>query len=335
MCILSHKGAKDLMNTIFYTVLNMSITAAVIGVILSILRIFLKNTLPKFVMYSLWSVVLFRMLIPFSLGSKLSLINIIKGYFVKIVEIAPLVNQLPDSSMLNYIKTASVYFPVEYKTKALQNIFSIASAVWLLGTIIAIAITLTLYFLISFELSKSVLFKDDLILTTCKEALKIKNNVKVYTSSVVATPIALGIFNSRIIIPTQMDEKTLEFIFLHELIYINRKDNLWRLIGIFAACLHWFNPFTWFFLYLCAEDMELACDSTVLKHLKYSQRKEYTKALASTTINQQTAFTAFGGRAIKQRILYTLNYKSVSLAMSAISAVFCSLLILIFLTNPI
>lgn len=60
------------MSRIFLTVLNMSLTAGYCIAAVIVLRFFLKKR-PKIFSYLLWSVVLFRLLCPFSISSSYSL----------------------------------------------------------------------------------------------------------------------------------------------------------------------------------------------------------------------------------------------------------------------
>ncbi|NLM09215.1 MAG: peptidase M56, partial [Clostridiaceae bacterium] len=60
------------MSELFLSVLNMSITASYGIIFVILVRLFLKKA-PKFISYALWGVVAFRLIIPFSFESILSL----------------------------------------------------------------------------------------------------------------------------------------------------------------------------------------------------------------------------------------------------------------------
>ena len=60
-----------MLEQIFLKVLDMSRSAAMIIVIICLVRIFLKR-FPKYISYMLWSVVLFRLICPFTLESRIS-----------------------------------------------------------------------------------------------------------------------------------------------------------------------------------------------------------------------------------------------------------------------
>ena len=61
------------MSKMFLSVLNMSITASYVILFVVIIRLMLKRA-PKVISYALWSVVAFRLLIPFSFKSIYSLL---------------------------------------------------------------------------------------------------------------------------------------------------------------------------------------------------------------------------------------------------------------------
>lgn len=62
-----------MLEELFLKILNMSYTASIVIVFVLIARLVLKKA-PKVFSYSLWSVVLFRLLCPFSFESALSLL---------------------------------------------------------------------------------------------------------------------------------------------------------------------------------------------------------------------------------------------------------------------
>ena len=63
------------LQTVFSTVLNMSITASISILVILLARIVLKRA-PKIFSYALWAVVLFRLLCPVSLTSGFSLMGL-------------------------------------------------------------------------------------------------------------------------------------------------------------------------------------------------------------------------------------------------------------------
>ena len=80
--------------TFMPTLLNMSLTASVAIVLVTLLRLLLKKA-PKVISYALWGVVLFRLLCPVSIGSDFSVYNLFdtpteeSGTATSIIEYVP------------------------------------------------------------------------------------------------------------------------------------------------------------------------------------------------------------------------------------------------------
>jgi len=67
----------NVLEAVFTTVLNMSITASVSAVGVMLVRLILKK-MPRIFSYALWSAVLIRLVIPVSFTSTFSLLNTYK-----------------------------------------------------------------------------------------------------------------------------------------------------------------------------------------------------------------------------------------------------------------
>ncbi len=274
----------------FYWILNMSIIATVYGMLLYTLR-YIK-TCPRTVIYALWGVVLIRMLCPVSFSSKLSLMNILSRLSgMTMVKTVPVEDF--SLSLSNTIQRAETYQPIAYRSSAWENVFTVASMIWLVLALAGILAMLILYGLTMSELKKVVLLRDNL-----------------YEGPMVNSPTVIGILRPRIILPLDTEDEKLVYILLHEKIHIYRRDNLWRMIAILAACIHWFNPMSWVFLKLFLNDCELACDEGAIKRLKPEERKEYARTLLTYADGDSTIFSsAFGSNKVKLRVLQVLSYR--------------------------
>lgn len=169
------------LNTGFYFLLNMSITASLIGILLILLRLN-KNT-PGLVKYSLWGLVFVRLVFPFAFSSEISVFNLAKGLIKRVVD-APLSGLMPvggkiDVTITNYIGAAQDYYPVVYKNLFLEKFFGAAAFIWVIVAAAAILTAVILYILTGSELRK---------------ARHLKENT--YMSDAVETPMA-SVFSDR------------------------------------------------------------------------------------------------------------------------------------------
>lgn len=301
-----------MLSEIFYWALNISIIGGITGLMVLVLRRIRK--LPRFTIYLLWTLPLIRLWIPFGISNPLSFLNILSRYTTKTV----IVWNNPQFSIANSIQAANNYFPIVYKTSLLENVFRVASLVWIVIATAAIMTALLLYFFTKSELENAVRIKDN-----------------IYQSDRITSPAVYGVFHPKIIIPTSLINGEINYILLHEQVHIKRKDNLWKVFAIITACLHWFNPLVWVMLKSFFADMELACDTRVIKNLDQKQTNEYATAILYAANGKAFFASAFGGAKTKVRIENILSYKKLTIFSSVCLATFFVVLVIISLTNAI
>jgi len=308
-----------MLNTVFYLVLNMSVVATILALILIPLR-FIK-IIPRSVIYFLWSLVLIRLVIPFSFSSDLSIMNFCRALVKRVVIMPTQIHENGNLTISNVVRTAKTYFPITYKTDLLSRIFNVAAMIWVIVAFGAILLMMLLYYLSYKELCKATLVDGVL-----------------YTSNGVNSPIVHGILKQKVIIPCNLkdNKEELKYVILHEGVHIKRHDNLIRVIAIITACIHWFNPFIWIYLRIFIEDMELSCDSKAVNGLPLSERKNYASTLIRLSANSEKPFmvSGFGRNNLKLRILNVLNHKSLTKFSIALSILFIITISLVLITNP-
>lgn len=294
---------------IFYWLLNMSISSSIVGIIIVLLG--KVRRIPRGIISLLWIVPFLRMWIPVGINSKYSLMSLISRFTTKTVTVYEGAAQL---SMMNHMSLADTYFPVIYKVNLLEDVFKIATIVWL---IIAAALIIAMFIL--YAVTKSEL----------KDARHMRDNI--YISDKITSPAVYGIFREKIIIPSIYQDDDLKYILMHEQAHIKRKDNLWRVVAILTACVHWFNPLSWLFLKSFLSSIELACDETVLKNCTDSEKKCYANTLLNCVESKSLYASAFGGAKVRVRIERILSYRKLStlsvIGFIALSIVVCYVLL--------
>lgn len=281
------------MDEVFYWLFNMSIVASLSGLI--VLLISCVKEIPRRAISVLWIVPFLRMWIPVGIGSSYGLMSLISRFTTRTVV---LYDSVEDAtlSMTNFIMAANSYSPITYKVNLLENVFRVASAVWVV-VFIALLITFTLIYIITQkELRDSQHFKDN-----------------IYISDKVTAPAVYGIIRPKIILPVGYENRDITFLLLHENAHISRRDNLRRVIAFLTASLHWFNPLTWVFLKHFLADLELSCDEKVLAKCGENQKKEYALSLLGEAAHKSVFASAFGGAKIRVRVHNILSYKKLSL----------------------
>lgn len=313
------------MDAVFYWLLNMSILATAVGLIVLLIRKI--RPIPRRVIVFLWAIPLVRFWVPFGFSSKYSLLSLLPRYAVRTVPITALVAQgqgfldvIPSEKpvvMTNIGRWAISYRPMTYKVDLLADVFDYASFVWAVIAA-AVLITLTLiYFVTKAEL---------------RGAKRMYDNV--YSSQKITSPAVYGILRPRIIIPEHLrDAEGLDLILLHEKRHIRRGDNFWRLLAFITAAIHWFNPFVWIFLKCFLSDVELACDESALAKLPREKQKAYALELLNVQQSKTVFASAFGGAKIRTRIEHIISYKKMTVFSALLFAAFVVAVAYMLLTN--
>lgn len=300
-----------MLSEIFYWVLNASIVGSVAGLVVLLLRKI--KTLPRFAIYALWALPLIRLWLPLGIANEYSLLSLISKYTTKTVVIR---EGLPQLTITNTIMGANSYFPIEYKTDLLENVMNITSVIWIIVCIAAILTTMLLYFFTKSEL---------------KSADHMKGNI--YQSDRILSPAVYGIIRPKIIIPAVIANGDTSYVIMHEQVHIRRKDNLYRIVAVITACIHWFNPLAWLFLKYFFVDMELACDAKVLKGLNQKQADAYAFAILSCASGKAFFASAFGGAKTRVRIENILSYKRLTFLSSLCFTALVVIIAVIIITN--
>ena len=300
----------------FYWVLNISIIGGASGLIIMALRKIPK--IPRFAVYLLWALPLIRLWIPFSLTSRWSLLSLISQYTTKTLVIGRSSPGIPEFSMTNSIQAAESYFPITYKTDLLGDIFEVAAVIWAIIAAAAILSSIFLYVLTKREM---------------RDAKHLRGNI--WTSDIITSPAVYGIIKPKIIIPGWVAEKDMPYILAHELVHIRRRDNLWRVVAVITACVHWFNPLSWIFLRRFFADMELACDIKALKTLGEDKAKDYAAALLTCATGKSYFASAFGGAKTQVRIENILSYKKLTLLSTLSFGALVAAITFVLITNAV
>jgi beta-lactamase regulating signal transducer with metallopeptidase domain len=274
---------------LFYWLLNMSLTASAVGLVLLLVRRIAR--IPRFAVYSLWALVLIRLVVPVSVAYRFSLMNLVAGLT------SPTVVPVGDVTMTNMIQAASSYGPIVFRTQALAQVFAVASVVWLAGAVLAWAAMVSLYVAAGRQLRGAEHVAGDL-----------------YRSARVDTPCVVGILRPRIVVPPGMVGDALAWALRHEQVHLRRRDNVTRAVSLAVCGLHWFNPLVWLFLRAFLQDMEAACDAGVLKGRPEPERRAYARALLDHAApRSRLPVPAFGGGTVRRRIALLLAYRPYAL----------------------
>lgn len=330
------------MDAFFLKLLNMSITAS--WLVLAILAVrFLFRKTPKWILCLLWGLVALRLICPFSMESKLSLIpdteplsqtaadtsaagkqargDILDAGGTVLVERHPKAanGEILDSqgNVILAIKDGVTVSPEKTQT---QTWISFLSKIWITGFCGMLLYTGASYY----QLKRKV-----------ATAIPVKRGIK--QCEYVDSPFVLGIFRPVIYLPFDMTEADCAYVIAHEKAHIRRRDHWWKPFGFLLLSIYWFHPLLWVAYILLCRDIESACDEKVIRDMDPDGRRAYSTALLNCSIHRRRIAAcplAFGELGVKQRVQGIMHYKKpafwVILVCLALLAVFSAC----FLTDP-
>jgi beta-lactamase regulating signal transducer with metallopeptidase domain len=326
------------MSNIFLRLLNISITAGWIVLVVVLLRFVLKKA-PKWTRVVLWGLVALRLLLPVSIESVTSLVP--SAETVKIESVtAPVLTSVNEYNGVSYI-----YKNVQGEQIVLQSGFptlnsainptpekaaehfdtvavlkTVAGWVWLVGVV-----GMLFYALISFLRLRH------------RVRASVKFEKGVYVCDEISDPFILGLIFPKIYLPSGMDEQTRVYVLAHERAHLKRFDHIWKPLGFLLLSVYWFNPLLWLTYILLCRDIELACDEKVVKELDDAGKAAYSEALVTASVSRRSIAAcplAFGETGVKSRVKSVLSYKKPAFWIILVAILACIAVAVCFLTMP-
>lgn len=338
------------MSRIFSGVLQMSIAAAWMIPVVMVLRLLLKRA-PKWVNLVLWGLVGLRLVCPFVPESRFSLmpkLPILSGYLYGNMIGNPAGNVFRADTLQNgtnfsnNISQAALDGSMGAAGSGMGGAFGITgsgigafgagvwriperllsafSILWLAGVILFTGYAVYSYARVRRQVAEAMWLRENLWI--CDE---------------VKSPFILGLRKPKIYLSSSMDEVLYPYVIAHEQAHLKRGDQWWKPLGFLILAIHWFQPFVWVAYLLFCNDLELACDESAVKKLNPQERKDYSYALLSCSMQRRLVTVcplAFGEVGVKKRVKEILNYKKPTFWVVLAAVAVCGIVAVCFLTNP-
>jgi len=293
------------------TLLEMSVSAGLLIVIIFIIRSLTIHSFPKITFVILWGIGLIRLFIPFSLWSPFH-------NFPLAEKITDNLSRLSFQPVVITTSTPIIQLTIN-STQHSGSPISINPilVVWLIGFSAC-----ALFFLIphfkSLKEYQAALPIDHPVITQWLREHKSVLPIQIRQLDQISAPVTYGVLRPIILLPKVMDwtnEKQLQFILTHEFIHIKRMDVLWKWLLAAGLCIHWFNPLVWVMYVLANRDIELSCDEAVMLDLGMDLKNAY--ALVLITMEEKRGIqnllsNNFSQNAIQERINSIVSFKKAS-----------------------
>ena len=319
---------------IFAKVLNMSLTASLVIVLVIAARFILRKS-PKVFSYALWAVVLFRLLCPVSLPSPVSLLGLLDAPVAESDGITSSVEYVPTNAggyreiiVQNPVRTEIPDVPVRQQNQQVDvpspaksvSVAEIITYVWIAGMAVLFLVGIGSYFRFRRHLTG---------------ACQLKGNI--YLVDHIDSAFVAGLFSPKIYLPSDLPVKQMRYIIAHEQYHLKRFDHVAKHLAFVALCIHWFNPLVWAAFILSGKDMEMSCDEAVIKKLGEGIRADYSASLLTLAMGHRIIAgspLAFGEGDTKGRIKNMANWKHPRKWVSILSCIVCLTVLAACAANP-
>ena len=325
------------MNEFIKILLSLSVSGALLLLLILGLKPLYKNKFSKRWQYYIWIVVALRFLLPFTPDT-----TIIGSLFEKF-DTTAITNEIPTNPNVpvpadtGNSKAEPIQTNRETTTAAMREpvdkyvcLFFIWSALALVLFVRKVTVYQGFIQYIKAGNKEVSDIKILNLLSDCEEKLNIKTRVEISCNPLIASPMLIGFSRPRIILPAhEWEDKELSYIFVHELIHYKQRDMFYKWLIQIVVCVHWFNPFVYLLEKEVNKSCELSCDEKVISILNEKAKREYgdtlisflksnnlyKSSLASVTLTE-------GAEQLKERLGAIMKFREKSKAIIAITAIF-------------
>ena len=325
------------MNELIKILLSLSVSGALLLLFILGLKPLYKNRFSKCWQYYVWIIVALRFLLPFTPDT-----TIVGSLFEK-PSTTVITNEIPTSPNVpvpvgtGNSKVKPIQTNCEITDTSMREPFNIYVFLFFIWSALALVLfvrKITVYHgFIQYIKAGNKEVSDIKILnllSDCEEKLNIKTRVELSCNPLIASPMLIGFFRPRIVLPVcELEDKELSYIFVHELIHYKQRDMFYKWLIQIVVCTHWFNPFVYLLEKEVNKSCELSCDEKVISMLDDKARREYgdtlisslqlnnlyKSSLASVTLTE-------GAEQLKERLGAIMKFKKKSKGIIAITAIF-------------
>lgn len=260
-----------------------ALSSAVLAAVLILLRRLLRGRISPLLQYSLWLILLLRLLIPVNLfESRISVANVLP----------------PESPQQNVVTvTVPGWEPTSFEQKEqaqeyvesygqIPRRFSYNTSekmahfgqeltmrlVWFAGMLCLLALAFISNLCFAFRLKSG---------RRKLPGIWLGKPSKLYISSGIVSPCLFGLFFPAIYVTEELavNDVSLGHVLAHERAHYRHGDQLWGLLRVLALALHWYNPLIWWAAALSKRDAEAAADASAISQLGEKERRSYGETL--------------------------------------------------------
>ena len=284
--------------------LQQTVAASIVAFFILFLQSLFRDKLSPKWQYTIWLVLLARLVVPagWGVGTSLDVFSTLDTLRVACEQRLNSTWSTPWSYLL-----PSVGLPVLPSGSAPRSVTDWLFALYLAGVLVCAAWLLLGWRKLRRTVKHAVPVAGERLeqVRGLAAGFGLKPPARVVESHAVQGPFMMGVFRPTLVVPMgwQVDSK----VILHELFHRKNQDVAAGWVTALFRCVHWCNPFLWRIFDRIDNQREQRCDQQVLERLEGEDRRDYGRVLLSMAEDRAlrvpgATSMANGGEHIKQRI---------------------------------
>lgn len=299
--------------------IEVMISSSVLILAVCLLRFGLRGRVSPGYLYSLWGLVVLRLVLPWLYPLR-QLPGIVKSRFSVMGAAHAVREQMIEGTMLeplaDNLMTGKVYIfdetaaPVTVTEKVVQKAAGIDWQLWIVAVWVCGSVILAVWMA-----AVTIRFYRKLVWNRRLYRGKLPDFVtkQVYVADCLESPCYFGLgAEEAIYLPKSMEneEEKACHALAHEMGHVRHGDRFWGILRCVLLCYYWINPFVWIAAILSRRDCELACDEAAVQMLGETERYAYGRTLVGLASGKEAGKHLFsmtvsmspGKRTIRERI---------------------------------
>lgn len=328
------------MTTIFWNLIQVSLTTSVVLLPILLLCAVLRRRYPARVVCVLWVIFAVRLLVPVQNSFPDAPVQVtprttlVEVQTTQVSESVPETSGTEDETVItepqliverHWVPAGTAVTAEIQKSIAFDEILAI---VWAVGAAAFFAGSMLSYrrFVRRVRCTACDVRDPELLRTyeSERERLGLRQRIPLRQTPEADGPMLVGLVHSVLLLPKSgIPLADAPLILRHELTHAKHKDVLCKMVFLLARCVHWFNPVVHLLAWQGAQDLEIACDQSVVHGLDTDAKRQYGQCILNDVACRMYGGTMLttrltgGGKAMKTRLqaLFSPNKKRRGVAL--------------------
>lgn len=328
------------MTTIFWNLIQVSLTTSVVLLPILLLCAVLRRRYPARVVCALWVIFAVRLLVPVQNSFPDAPVQVTPRTTLVEVQTTQVSESVPETSGMedepviaepqpiierHWVPAGAAVTAETQKSIAFDEIlalvWAVGAAAFFVGSMLSYRRFVRRVRCTARDVRDPELLR---IYESERERLGLRQRIPLRQTPEADGPMLVGLVHPVLLLPESgIPLADAPLILRHELTHAKHKDVLCKMVFLLARCVHWFNPVAHLLAWQGAQDLEIACDQSVVHGLDTDAKRQYGQCILNDVARRMYGGTMLttrltgGGKAMKTRLqaLFSPNKKRRGVAL--------------------